>query len=122
MHQSCHCYMHSLDKILHIFCAFVDGDIRIREFGFHIRATSCYRQTTDKTGHVYYSVKQNIFLFKNEKKNSRKEKKTCNFQIIKPFIHTLKVQGSITIRRTAIPSMLVNFSTFTFLLNVSFMK
>ena len=31
-------------------------------------------------------------------------------------------KGSITIRRTAIPSMLVNFSTFTFLLNVSFMK
>ena len=29
---------------------------------------------------------------------------------------------SITIRRTAIPSMLVNFSTFAFLLNFSFMK
>ena len=31
-------------------------------------------------------------------------------------------KGSITIRRTAIPGMLVNFSTFAFLLNFSFMK
>ena len=39
----------------------------------------------------------------------------CNH--IKPFN-----KGSITIRRTAIPSMLVIFSTFAFLLNYSFMK
>ena len=31
-------------------------------------------------------------------------------------------KGSIMIRRTAIPSMLVNFSTFEFLLNFSLMK
>ena len=31
-------------------------------------------------------------------------------------------EGSITIRRTAIPSNLVNFSTFAFLLNFSFLK
>ena len=31
-------------------------------------------------------------------------------------------KGSITIRRTAILSMVVNFSTFAFLLNFSFMK
>ena len=32
------------------------------------------------------------------------------------------MKGSITIRRTAIPSMVVNFSTSAFLLNFSFMK
>ena len=32
------------------------------------------------------------------------------------------VKGSITIRRTAIPMMLVNLSIFAFLLNVSFME
>ena len=32
------------------------------------------------------------------------------------------LQGSITIRRTAIPSMLVNFSTFAFSLNFSVIK
>ena len=35
---------------------------------------------------------------------------------------TAREKGSITIRQTAIPSMLVNFSTFTFLLNVSFLS
>ena len=41
------------------------------------------------------------------------------------FIHkngNCRYKGSITIRRTAIPSMVVNFSTFVFLLNFSFMK
>ena len=42
-------------------------------------------------------------------------------KICKLYIEVL-VEGSITIRRTAIPSMLVNFSTFAFLLNVSFIK
>ena len=32
------------------------------------------------------------------------------------------LKGPITIRRTAIPRMVVNFSTFAFLLNFSFMK
>ena len=38
------------------------------------------------------------------------------------IVYQRKSLGSITIRRTAIPSMLVHFSTFEFLLNFSFMK
>ena len=49
-----------------------------------------------------------------------------NFIYLDSFILILTCisdfKGPITIRRTAIPSMLVNFSTFAFLLNFSFMK
>ena len=38
------------------------------------------------------------------------------------YIPSIKVEGPITIRRTPLPSFLVNFSTFAFLLNFSFMK
>ena len=33
-----------------------------------------------------------------------------------------KLKGPLTIRRTPLPTFLVNFSTFAFLLNISFMK
>ena len=50
--------------------------------------------------------------------------KCCHYDgLVVCFVwNTLSFKGSITIRRTAIPSMWVNFSTFAFLLNFSIMK
>ena len=65
-------------------------------------------QTVEKTNlHWWFMCTQNMFH------------KHSNHLV---FTERYTIKGSITIRRTAIPSMLVNFSTFAFLVNFSFMK
>ena len=54
--------------------------------------------------------------------SSGKKRLILDLHEVNLHVRKSKVKGSITIRRRAIPSMLVNFSTFAFSLTFSFMK
>ena len=62
---------------------------------------------------IYYTINQEILKILHWG-----PKPGLNWKGPKP----LGVEGPITIRRTPLPTFLVNFSTFAFLLNYSFMK
>ena len=61
-------------------------------------------------------------------KNFISDTQTLLFSVIRQlswagdFLDAIEFQGPLTIRRTPLPSFLINFSTFAFLLNFSFMK